>query len=105
MNNYNIILAESAFDDLELILLTYKSKFGLSYALKTLQAILNSIYSLNIFPNSNPILAVVNNTVIRKRIVNKRYIIAFQIIEKIIFVHFIYDGRRNISPNDLFIIN
>lgn len=103
MNNYNIFIDQSAFDDLELILLMCKSRYGLSYALKTLGKILKEIYSLKIFPNSNPIHSKINNIIIRKRIVNKRYIIVFRVIENYIFVHYVYDGRRNISTRDLFI--
>lgn len=105
MNNYNIIIDQSAFDDLELIYITCKSRYGPSYALKTLAKILKEIYSLNHFPNSNPIHSTIDNITFRKLIVNKRYIIVFRVVENFIFIHFIYDGRRNISSNNQSITN
>lgn len=100
MNRYNIILNDSSFDDLNDIFDFCKNKYGFLYASKVIRKILSSIYSLSIFPNSNSIFAVSNNTIIRKHIINKRYIILFKVIQNSVYIYNILDGRKNLSPTN-----
>lgn len=94
---YSIIIDDSVFEDLETIYNFCKSHHGISYASKTIKIIFNSIYSLKKFPNFNPIYSTNNATIIRKKVVNKRYIIIFRTIYDSVYIYNIFDGRQNIK--------
>ena len=80
----------------------YKSNYGISYSTKVKEEIQLKINSLKNFPKANPIYLKSNNIIFRKRIVNKRYLIIFTILSNLVFIYFIFDGRRNIKSKDLF---
>ena len=101
MKRYNIVFLDCAIEELKLIYNYCNNIIGSNYANKVAIKILQSIYSLDIFPNSNPIYYIQNNIVIRKKIVNKRYIIIFRVISNSVFIYNILDGRRNLNPAEI----
>ena len=98
---YNITLSNSAKYDINIIFNYCAERFGLNYALKIRNKIKAEINKLQYFPEANPIYSINNNTIFRKRLVNGRYIIVFQIIFNHIYILYVYDARRNINPKDL----
>lgn len=100
MRKYTVIISETASYNLYNVLNYCKYKYSLSYALKIYSLIMQNIYSLSIFPNSNSLHSVTNTTFFRKRIVQKRYLIIFKVLSSTVIVSEIYDGRRNISPSN-----
>ena len=105
MKKYNIIVLDSAFIDLEEIHDFYKNNFSLNYASKITKHLLTETFSLTIFPFANPVYYITSDYIIRKKIVNKRFLIIFTIIQNSVLVYNIIDGRRNIAPLDLFKTN
>ena len=101
---YNLKILNSAYDDLNAI---YNFCYNINsvYATKIIQLIEQAIDSLKYFPLINPYYAIFNNRVFRKHILNKRYLIIFIVINFNIIIIRIIDGRKNISPNDLFKTN
>lgn len=100
MKKYNVIISEAAFTDMYNILDYCMFTYSISYAFKIYSLLIQNIYSLSIFPNSNPLHSVTNTTILRKRIVQKRYLIVFKVLFNTVVVSKIYDGRRNISPSN-----
>lgn len=101
---YNIIIYEDAHTDIDDIY-DFCCNISTKYASKVKASIVASINSLIYFPSANPLYAVIENIVFRKKIVDKRYLIIFSIFKNSIYIHRIYDGRRNIKPTDLFKTN
>ena len=99
---YNITLSNSAKYDINIIFNYCTERFGLNYAFKIRNNIKAEINKLQYFPEANPIYSINNNNIFRKRTVNGRYIIVFQIIFNHIYILYVYDARRNINPEDLF---
>lgn len=97
---HKISLYNSAEINIEVIYYTCLEKYGLNYAIKIRNKIKSEIKKLSTFPESNPIYLINSRLILRKRIVNNRYIIIFKIAKNKIFIHLIYDGRRNISINN-----
>lgn len=102
MNEYTTVIFDYVFEDLETIFTFCRNRYGASYASKTIRKLLNESYSLDTFPHANPIYYITNRYVVRKKIVDKRYLIIFIVIQNFVFVYNIIDGRRNITPTDLF---
>ena len=98
---YTVIISEAALDDIHNILDYCKFNYSLSYAKKIHSLLIQNIYSISIFPNSNPLHSVSNNTILRKGIVQRRYIIVFKVVFNNVIITELYDGRRNISNSDL----
>ena len=105
MRNYKLILLDSAFEDLEDIHSFCKNNYGTSYVSKIVKHLLNETFSLYIFPLSSPVHYITSEYIVRKKIVDKRYLIIFTIIQNFILVYNIVDGRRNIKLTDLFKTN
>lgn len=101
---YSILILDYAYSDKNAIY-EFCLKVNSNYATKVINRIDNAIQSLKYFPFINPLYIVLDNTIFRKRIVDKRYIIIFSIIGQTIVVFRIIDGRRNITPTDLFKTN
>lgn len=98
---YNIIILDSVYEDMDDIY-NFCSNISIKYASKVRNKINDSINSLKYFPFATPIYCILGNHVIRKKIVDKRYLIIFTVIQNFVFVYDIIDGRRNITPTDLF---
>ena len=98
MKKCKIIVLDSAFEDLEKI-------HGTSYVSKIVKRLLNEIFSLDIFPFASPIYCITSEYIVRKKIVDKIYLIIFTIIQNYVLVYNIIDGRKNINPTDLFKTN
>lgn len=105
MINYKVIVLDSAFEDLEEIHNFCKNNYGTSYASKTVERVLNETFSLDTFPFASPVHYITSEYIVRKKIVDKRYLIIFTIIQNSVLVYNIIDGRRNIKPTDLFKTN
>lgn len=102
MNKYNIKILASAFKDLENIFIFYNYNLNHTYAYKLILKIIQEIYSLKIFPYSNPIYHIQENIVLRKRLVYKRYLIIFEVASNFILIYHVFDGRRNLNPAKTF---
>lgn len=102
MKKYNIVIFNSVFEDLENIFIFCKNIFYSNKISKILESLLKESYSLDTFPLAYPIYYKTSQYMVRKKIVDKRYLIIFTIIQNSIFIYNIIDGRRNIRPNDLF---
>lgn len=102
MKSYNIYILKSFYSDLNEIFNNLHSFFGTKYAYKIIKTIVSSINSLKTFPNSNPIFSYIDGYIVRKKIVNKRYIIIYIVIQNSIYIYNVFDGRRNINSSDLF---
>lgn len=105
MRKYKLIVLDSAFEDLEEIHSFCKNNYGTSYASKTVKHLLTETFSLDIFPFASPVHYITSEYIVRKKIVDKRYLIIFTIIQNSVLVYNIIDGRRNIKPTDLFKTN
>ena len=102
MKKYKVTLFDSAYDDLRDIYNFYTKNYNSSYASKVVRLLLYETFSLDIFPYANPICYITSKYIIRKKVVCKRYLIYFIIIGNYVFIYNIIDGRRNITPNNLF---
>lgn len=102
MISYNIILYDSATKDINVIYNFCKNRYGIDYAIKIRSRIKKEIYLLHTFPLSRPNYFLSNEVVFKKKIVDKRYLVIFSVFKNSINVYYVYDGRRNIFPNDLF---
>lgn len=100
MKKFKVIISETARNDMLAILNYCCLSYSLSYALKVYSLLLQNIYSLSIFPNSNPLYSVTLTSLLRKRVVLKKYLIVFKVIANSVIILGVYDGRRNISPNN-----
>lgn len=105
MIKYNVIVYDSAYRDMRNIYNFCKLKYGINYAIKIRQKISEQINMLNSFPNSFPTYFVSEELVFKKKIVNRRYLVIFSVFKNSISIYYIYDGRRNIRPKDLFKLN
>lgn len=102
MTKYKVVILDSAFEDLEIIHLFCKNTYNELYSSKVIKILIKEILSLDIFPLLNPVYYVSNHFILRKKIVSKRYLIIFTVINHTVFIYNIIDGRRNIKPTDLF---
>ncbi len=102
MTVYNIKTFQSTYEDLYTIYSFCKMKYGLEYAYRIREKINKEVQSLNLFPYSKPNYFISNDVVFKKKIIDKRYLVIFSIFKNSIKVYYVYDGRRNILPNDLF---
>lgn len=105
MRKYKVIVLDSAFEDLEDIHSFCRNNYGTSYASKIVKRLLNETFSLDTFPFAFPIHYTTSEYIVRKKIVDKRYLIIFSIIQNSVIVYNFIDGRKNIKPADLFKIN
>lgn len=101
---YNVIVLNSAHKDIDDIY-NFCNNISINYALKVRSKIRQAIQSLKYFPIINPFYAVLENEILRKHIVDKRYLIIFSVIGQTIVVFHIIDGRRNQKSTDLFKTN
>lgn len=105
MKQYKVKVYNSAHLCIRSIYYFCKYKFGTVYAKKIRDDIRREIKKLIYFPESNPIYTISNDTVFRKRIVNRRYIIVFRVYFNYVYVYYVYDGRMNIKENSLIRVN
>lgn len=98
---YNIEIYDSAKSNINTIYDYCLELYGIKYAIKIRSKIKAEIKKLMYFPESNPIYTISNDTVFRKRIVNRRYIIVFRVYFNYVYVYYVYDGRMNIKENNL----
>jgi len=99
---YNVIVYDSAYRDVKSVYDFCKFKYGIEYAEKIINKIKQEIYLLQNFPLSRPTYFVSKELVFKKKIVNKRYLVIFSVFKNSINIYYVYDGRRNIVPKDLF---
>lgn len=102
MTKYKVVILDSAFEDLESIHFFCKNTYNEQYSSKVIKFLIKEILSLDIFPLLNPVYYISNHFILRKKIVYKRYLIIFTVINDTVFIYNIIDGRRNIKPKDLF---
>lgn len=102
MKIFKVHISPTAHNCIKGIYTFCKNNYGIIYARKIRNFIRTSIYELQTFPEANPIHFIGNDIIFRKRIVNGRYVIVFQIIFNHIYILYVYDARRNINPKDIF---
>ncbi len=94
-NNYNIIISDEAANMIESHI-NFLMQVSISGADKLFLEISKSIQSLGELPERNPWLnaPIIPAYTYRKMIVNKRYLIIYEIVENTVFVDYIIDCRQ-----------
>ena len=96
MNKYKITLLSKAQDDIaECINFLLKVSIEAAKSLK--EDLYDAIESLSKYPEKNPVFEMPSSFrfIVRKQIVNKRYIILYSEVLDGIYVYRVLDGRRN----------
>lgn len=101
MKLYNIIIHDLAHNDMDDIY-NYCCKISTKYAIKTIYKINEAINLLRYFPFANSLYLTIEKYIFRKKIVDKRYLIIFSIFQNFVYIHRIYDCRKNFKSTELF---
>ena len=98
MENYNIIITSKAQSDLSECI-SFALNASKEAAIKLANNIYESIESLSVFPERNPIFNMPKPFpfTIRKNIVDKRYIVLYAIENNQVVVYRIIDSRRQFN--------
>ena len=95
MKQFEIIISPTAQSDLQECV-CFVLKVSQKAARELTDCIYASIESLSQFPERYPAFIMYGISMdLRKLIVNKRYIVLYQILDNKVIVHRILDGRRN----------
>ena len=81
------------------------SNISIKYAEKVRNNITLSVHSLLYFPHGYSIYLIFEDTIFRRQVSIKRYLIIFSVFKDYIFIHKIFDGRQNFNPINLSINN
>lgn len=95
MNQYNIAWTTEAMTDLSQCVV-FVLNVSKEAALKLRDDIMNSVKQLEIFPESNPIFNTIKSFPfeLRKKVVNKRYILLYSIEDTTVCIYRVLDARR-----------
>lgn len=97
------IISHDVFDkDINVIYSFCDMNYGTRYALKIKKSIKQAVSTLSLFPYSNPKCFKYQDVEFRAKLVLNIYHIVYCVLDNLIIVYRVYDGRRNISPSDLF---
>jgi len=99
---HKVFLHDNIERDINIIYNFCEIKYGTSYALKIKSNIVKQFNSLGVFPNSNPYYFNLNGVHFRAKLVLNRYHIVYCVLDSLVIIYRVYDGRRNILPSDLF---
>lgn len=83
---YKIQVYDSAKSNINTIYDYCLEIYGIKYVIKIRSKIKSEIKKLMYFPKFNPIYTISNDTVFRKRIVNRRYIVVFRVYFNYVYV-------------------
>ena len=95
MNKYNVLWHSEAFQDISEHILFLKN-VNFDAAIKLRNSLFESVNSLKEFPESNPIFEMPGNFpfVVRKKIINKRYLILYIVEGNNVEVFRVLDSRK-----------
>lgn len=97
-SKYRVIISDRALSMLT-DHISFLSKVSVDSANKLKQIIINEIKELKSFPEKYPWITyeLLPKNKYHKKVINKRYIVIYQIKENTIYVDYIIDGRQDYS--------